>query len=175
MGTFAVLLRGVNVGPHHRIAMPAFRSLLEGIGATEVQTYVQSGNAVVGWAGSPGSLADRVAQALREELDLAVPLLVRSADELEEVVAGNPFADEELDPKLLHACFLGGDLPPGLVEPESLLPDRVVPGPGLLYIAYAGSTHDAKATKLLNSKRFPVVMTARNWRTVLALRDLARR
>ena len=174
MTTFAVLLRGVNVGPHNRISMPAFRAVLEGIGATDVQTYLQSGNAVVGWARSADDLSAAVARALATQLDLHVPLLVRSAVELEQVVDGNPFAGEDLDPTLVHACFLGDDLPPGLVDPEALLPDRVVPGPGLLYVAYEGGSHDAKVTKLLNSKRFPVVMTARNWRTVVALRDLAR-
>ena len=42
-----VLLRGVNVGGHNRISMPDLRAALEGLGCREVQTYVQSGNAVV--------------------------------------------------------------------------------------------------------------------------------
>jgi uncharacterized protein (DUF1697 family) len=114
-----------------------------------------------------------VEQGLRNELDLQVPLLVRSGAQLKQVVRDNPFAGEDVDPKLLHACFLGGKLPPGVVVPEALLPDRVVPGKDVLYVAYEAGSRDAKATKLLNSKRFPVVMTARNWNTVLALRDLA--
>ena len=165
----AVLLRGVNVGGSNRIAMPAFRAVLEEVGCTDVQTYLQSGNAVVSWSRSPTALAGAVAEAL----PLDVPVLVRTAAELEAVVQGNPFAGEELDPALLHAVFLGG--PPPELDLDALLPDRVVPADQLLYVAYASNAHGSKAARTLSSKRFPVVASARNWRTVLALHDLAHR
>lgn len=172
MTRLAVLLRGVNVGGHNRIAMAAFRSLLEGLGCTEVKTHLQSGNAVVTWSGSAAALAKAVEQSLREEADLPVSVLARTAVELDAVVRGNPFAGEELDPTLLHVVFLGG--PPPEVDIEALLPDRVVPAQRELYVAYAVNSHESKAAKLLQGKRFPVVATARNWRTVLALQELAR-
>jgi uncharacterized protein (DUF1697 family) len=169
MTVHAVLLRGVNVGPNNRIAMPAFRSLLERLGCTDVRTYLQSGNAVVGWPGSGEQLRLSVEAALRDELDLPVAVLVRSAAELDAVVADNPFEVE--DPKLLHVVFLSG--PPPELEVDQLLPDRVAPGPECLYVAFASGFHDSKASKLLSSKRFPLVASARNWRTVLALQELA--
>jgi uncharacterized protein (DUF1697 family) len=169
MTVHVVLLRGVNIGASNRIAMPAFRSLLEGLGCSEVRTYLQSGNAVVGWSGSGDELQAAVEQALRDELDLAVAVLVRSAAELAAVVAGNPFAVD--DPKLLHVVFLSG--PPPEVAADELLPDRVAPGPDCFYVAYATGSQDSKASKLLTGKRFPLVTSARNWRTVLALQELA--
>ena len=42
-----VLLRGINIGPRNRIAMPALREALEEAGFTDVQTYLQSGNVVL--------------------------------------------------------------------------------------------------------------------------------
>lgn len=171
MTRHVVLLRGVNVGSHNRIAMPAFRALLEGVGATEVVTHLQSGNAVVGWAGSTENLRVAVEEALRDDLSLPVAALVRTGAELEATVAANPF--EVVDPKLLHVVFLSG--PPPQLDTDDLLPDRVASGPDCLYVAYAGSSHDSKASKLLSSKRFPLVSSARNWRTVIALHELARR
>ena len=167
----AVLLRGVNVGGNNRIAMPAFRSLLEDLGCTEVQTYLQSGNAVATSSLPEPSLAQAVTEALKAELSLEVAVLVRTAAELDAVVERNPFADEQLDPKLLHAVFLDGPAPE--LDLPALLPDRVVPGDRVLYVAYDSNAHSSKAAKLLSSKRFPVVATARNWRTVLALQELA--
>lgn len=164
-----VLLRGVNVGASNRIAMPALRSLLEELGGTRVQTYLGSGNAVLDWSGTCAGLATAVSKALRKRLSLDVPVLVRTGAELDAVVAANPFACESLEPTLLHAVFLDGP-PPSLPD---LTPDRVVPGDRVLYVAYAVDGHSSKAAKLLSSKRFPVVASARNWRTVLALRDLA--
>lgn len=164
----AVLLRGVNVGASNRIAMADFRLLLEDIGCSDVQTYLQSGNAAVTWDGSPAKLAAAVVDAL----PLAVSVLVRTGSELEHVVQANPFADEDLDPIQLHAVFLSGR-PPEL-DLESLLPDRLVAGERVLYVAYARGSHGTKAAALLSSKRFPVVASARNWRTVLALQELCR-
>ena len=40
------LLRGINVGPNKRIAMPALREACAGAGLGDVRTYVQSGNVV---------------------------------------------------------------------------------------------------------------------------------
>ena len=146
--------------------MADLRALLVDVGAVDVQTYLQSGNAVLGWDGIPSSLEAAVAQGLRERLALDVPVLVRTADELEAVVAGCPFEVE--DPKLLHAVFLQGPAP----ELPDLSPDRIAVRDRVLYVAYASDAHDSRAARLLSSKRFPVVATARNWRTVLALREL---
>jgi len=171
----AVLLRGVNVGGHNRIAMAAFRALLENVGCTEVQTYLQSGNAVVTWPGTADDLASAVERALRDVLHLPVSLLVRTAAELDAVVAGNPFPEPEVDPKLLHAVFLPGQLAPEALDREALLPDRLVLGDRVLYVRYASGSQNSAAAKLLSSRRFPLVASARNWRTVLALQELAAR
>ena len=47
MAKHIVLLRGINIGPRNRIAMPALREALEDAGFTDVQTYLQSGNVVL--------------------------------------------------------------------------------------------------------------------------------
>ena len=166
----AVLLRAVNLGARNRIAMPAFRSLLESLGCSDVATYLQSGNAVVTSRRTPASLAKAVAAALRSELDLSVGVLVRTAAEIDDVVASNPF-DDVTDLKLLHAVFLE-TAAPDLTDVD-VLPDRVAAGDRVVYVTYASSSQDSRAAKALNGKAFSG-STARNWRTVLALQDLAR-
>lgn len=164
-----VLLRAVNLGARNRIAMADFRALLERLGCTDVRTYLQSGNAVVTSRRSAAALARAVAEALRDDLDLPVSVLVRTADELDAVVAGNPFVAEDLDPTALHAVFLDGPAP---AVPD-VSPDRLVAGDRVLYVAYAAGSRDSAAGKALSRRAFPVT-TARNWRTVLALQELAR-
>jgi uncharacterized protein (DUF1697 family) len=168
-----VLLRGVNVGKHNRISMPAFRGVLEAVGCTEVQTYVQSGNAVVACNGS----ADRLAAAVRAELTAAAGLdvlvMVRTGAELAAVVEANPFAGEAYDPKLLHVAFLTGPPDPerlAAVDHGALLPDRMAVGDRALYLCYATRSQNSPLAKV----RLGVEATARNWTTVTALRDLAR-
>lgn len=165
-----VLLRAVNLGARNRIAMPAFRAVLEGVGCTDVATYLQSGNAVVTSRRTPASLAKAVAAALRSDLDLSVGVLVRTADELDAVVSGNPFSDVT-DPKLLHAVFLES-ASPDLTDAE-VAPDRLATGDRVVYVAYATSSQDSRAAKVLGGKTFSG-STARNWRTVLALQELPR-
>ena len=165
-----VLLRGINVGRHNRIAMPDLRAALEGIGCRGVATYVQSGNAVVDHDGTPGQLEGAVTSALAER-GLVVPVMVRTAEELVRVVAQSPWQD--LDPKKLHVAFLSGDPGPGKVaaiDHEALLPERVVVGERVLYLDYALG---AGRSRGLDRLRLGVDATARNWRTVTALRDLA--
>jgi uncharacterized protein (DUF1697 family) len=46
MPAYIVLLRGVNLGPHNRMKMEPFQKSLRALGFEQVQTYIQSGNAV---------------------------------------------------------------------------------------------------------------------------------
>lgn len=163
-----VLLRGINVGGHNRLAMADLRTLLGDLGCRDVVTYVQSGNAVVD---GPPDLVPAVERALAER-GLDVRVLTRTAEELDAVVAGNPL---EADPTMLHAVFLSGQPDPAVVDPAQLLPDQVVLGDRVVYVRYAGGSHGTAASKLLSGKRFPLVATARNWRTVLALQELVHR
>lgn len=165
-----VLLRGVNVGRAHRLSMPDLRSTLEDVGCADVRTYVQSGNAVVEWGGSAAEL-EVAARAGLAERGLAVPVMVRTADELARVVAARPWTD--LDPKLFHVAFLSADPDPAEVaqiDHEALLPERVVVGERVLYLDYAGGVHRSRG---LGRLRLGVDATARNWRTVTALHELA--
>ncbi len=172
MDRLIVLLRGVNVGKHNRISMPALRDILAAAGCTDVQTHLQSGNAVVTWSGS----ADRLAAAVRAELTAAAGLdvlvMVRTGAELAAVVEGSPFAGEAFDPKLLHVAFLTGSPAPDLVaavDHDALLLDRMVVGERVLYLRYATGSQNSPPARV----RLGVEATARNWRTVTALRDLA--
>ncbi len=166
-----VLLRGINVGRANRISMPDLRAVLERVGCRDVQTYVQSGNAVVEHEAAPAELERLVAAALAEH-GLPVPVMVRTGEELARVVEASPWTD--LDPKLFHVAFLSGDPDPekvAAIDHEALLPERVVVGERVLYLDYALG---AGRSKGLDRLRLGVDATARNWRTVNALRDLAR-
>lgn len=168
-----VLLRGVNVGAHNRLSMGDFRAALTASGCTGVSTYLQSGNAVVD--AEPDGLGTRVEQALRDGTGLDLRVLVRTADELADVVAGNPFPERVDQPKRLHVVFLGGT--PRRQELNALGPshgsDELRAGDRVLYLSYAGGSQKSPLEKVL--KRLDLVQTARNWTTVTALLDLARR
>ena len=169
MSLLVVLLRGVNVGRHNRIAMADLRALLDGVGCRDVRTYVQSGNAVVTSKRSPASLETAVAGALAAA-GLPARVMVRTAEELARVVAQSPWDD--LDPKQYQVAFLSAQPEPAAVEAidhEALLPERLVVGERVLYMDHAGRIQNSR----LDRVRLGVEATARNWRSVLALQEMA--
>src|SRR2546423_5259888 len=93
-----VLLRGVNVGAHNRISMPELRALLTSAGFDDVRTYVQSGNVVLSSDASPEQLARECAQRIADGFGLDVDVVVRTRDELAEVVRRNPLGDVAVNP-----------------------------------------------------------------------------
>ncbi len=63
---YAVLLRGVNVGEKNKLVMREFVQTLERLGASSVETIINSGNAVLRFDGDARALRDSVDRALRD-------------------------------------------------------------------------------------------------------------
>jgi uncharacterized protein (DUF1697 family) len=172
----AVLLRGVNVGKHNRIAMADLRRLLGDLdGVTDVATLLQSGNAVV-TTDDPDGLAERVERALSSDAGLDVRVVVRTADQLEAAIAANPFPTRAAEqPKMLHLAFTEKPADPAVVEAFGSRhgADEIAVGPpptGDLYLSYETSSFDSPINKVLT--KLDGVATTRNWNTVLKLRDM---
>lgn len=172
-----MLLRGVNVGGHNRLPMADLRSLLGTLGYEDVDTYLQSGNAVCTAPGPPGDVAAAVATGLERAFGLSVPVVARSAEQWSGLVAANPLVHLERDPKRLHVTFLDG-LPDAdhlaalAAEADGLAPERIeVVGPDA-YLHTPGGFASTRFTPSFLERRLGRLATTRNWRTVLALADL---
>lgn len=172
-----LLLRAVNLGPRNRIAMPALRELLTAAGFVDVRTHVQSGNIVLTSDAAPGALAKKVGRLIDKEFGFEPAIVMRTRDELAEVVARNPLARVAKDPKRYQVSFLEHELDAGVVEE---LEQLAVKGERLVALGrelYAWHPHGVARSRLwtgIASPRLPVVSTARNWSTttsVLALAD----
>jgi uncharacterized protein (DUF1697 family) len=171
-----VLLRGVNVGRHQRIAMARLRELLERTGCEDVRTHLQSGNAVVTSEQAPAALADVVRSALAEHEGMDVAVVVRTAGELRQVVAGNPLLPLMDDPARMLVSFLPG--PPDADRLAALVaqdfsPDQVHVAGREVYLWCAAGLLVSQATKAFADPRRGLGGTARNWRTVTRLAELA--
>jgi uncharacterized protein (DUF1697 family) len=171
-------LRAVNVGGRNRVAMTALRELLEGLGYGEVETHLQSGNAVFDApGGTPGETAQEIEGALAERLHVAARVLVRSAAELERAIAGNPLADLATDPARMLVTFLSqapeGEAAEGLVAAD-FEPDVFAFGEREVYVWCPEGLNATKLSNAFWEKRLGVVATGRNWRTVTRMLELAR-
>jgi uncharacterized protein (DUF1697 family) len=90
MTRVVALLRSVNVGGSNRLMMADLREAVQSLGATKVQTYLQSGNVVFTVEGSMDGLQAAIRQRLRERCGLNVHVLLRTAEQMESIVAANP-------------------------------------------------------------------------------------
>ncbi len=105
MPTHVALLRGINVGGRNRVAMADLRAIVTSLAHADVATYIQSGNVVFTSTQTDSSaIAAALEQAIAESLSVRPKVVVLSRAELAQVVADNPYPDEN-NPKCLHAAF----------------------------------------------------------------------
>jgi uncharacterized protein (DUF1697 family) len=182
MPTHVALLRGINLGPHKRVAMPALRALVAGLGHTEVSTYIASGNVLFTAADPPGDLAADLEQAIAAECGVSCRVVVLTRAELAHVVEDNPYPDEP-DPKRVHAIFLTGPSGPAaqarLDQVRERLGDKVGRDEAeirgrTLYVHTPEGFGRSELAKVLSRPGGPAEGTARNWATVTKLAAMCR-
>lgn len=102
MTRFVALFRGINVGKAKRIAMADLRALLQTLGYTEVHTLLNSGNAVFNAAeGTALQHARDIQAAVAKTLGVDALVIVKSAKEMDAIVAGNSLSEIATDPSRL--------------------------------------------------------------------------
>ena len=105
------LLRGINVGGKNKLPMAGLVEIFSAAGCKEVRTYIQSGNVV--FVASPKTakrIPSLITEGIAASFGLAVPVVLRTIDELREVAEGNPFLRSGADAESMHVAFLA-DLP----------------------------------------------------------------
>ena len=176
---YAILLRGVNVGGHARVAMPRLRAVLEAAGHENVRTYLNSGNAVLTAAGTDeDALGAAVEGLIEEHFGLRVACLARSAGYLRAVIDANPYAEQAAaDGRHVHATFLSAAPDPdrlAAVPPERFAPEEYEVGDRVLYLSLPQGIGRSKLAEALARSAVPPGRTAttRNWNTVVKLAEL---
>jgi len=169
------LLRGINIGPSKRIAMADLRAIVESLGHTDVETYLQSGNVVFTPKRRAKHSAEPLSAAIREATGLDVPIVTRTGAELARVVEANPYSVD--DPTKVVVAFLAdavdlGDL--ALGDLSSYLPDELTISARELYVSVPNGQARSKLMEALTKRSLPTTLTVRNWRTVEALAELSR-
>lgn len=176
MARQVALLRGINLGPHKRVPMADLRAALERAGYGDVRTYLQSGNVVLSTDLSGDPLARAIEELVREELGVDAAVVVRSGDELADVVRRDPFGELASDPRLYQVSFLSGEPDGGAVqalEAAAEHPERLVVSGREIFAWHPGGIARSPLAEALGKARLGVTATARNWRTVTQLLALA--
>jgi uncharacterized protein (DUF1697 family) len=166
------LLRGINVGGHNKVPMAQLRRTVESTGATNVATYIQSGNVVLTSHLTPQQLRAALERAITEQLGVNPTVMVRTADELAAVVEQTPFP--EAADNTVHVAFLHE--PPDDATTERL--NAIETGDEMLavrgreiYLYLPGGLGRSKLADEMG-KQLKQPTTMRNWRTVNKLLEM---
>jgi uncharacterized protein (DUF1697 family) len=182
MTTYIALLRAVNVGGTGKLSMADFRNLLEDLGYRNVQTYIQSGNAVFDAPGSASKVSQAIAAGLQKVMGASASVIVRTHGELDRIIAANPYAAEAAaDGARVHVAFLAVPAPTAAVADLDRIiaqhpsrRDRYHLVGDTLYLNLPDGAAETKFSgKSLDRALGGISATARNWNTVLKLHSMS--
>jgi len=174
MPVWIALLRGINVGGNRPLPMAGFRTLLTGLGYSDVTTYIQSGNAVFSGGETAEDIAQEIRQAIAAQFGFEAQVFVLSARSLDAAIAANPYPQAAADPKTLHLFFFRN--PPNAPSPDldALLCEGeayAVIGTTLYLYTPDGFGRSGFANRMGRYVNAPT--TARNLRSCIKIAELA--
>lgn len=164
---YVALLRAVNVGGTGKLPMATLTDMCETLGFGKVKTYIASGNVVFQSDGSE----DRIRSALEEQLHAyagkSVGVIVRTAAEIADTLARNPFADSPGN--RVMALFVDGALSAASLDGiTGITNEQVRLGARELFVLYPDGMANTRI-RIPSAKHG----TARNMNTVAKLAEMA--
>src|SRR5215216_6356544 len=178
MNTYAVLLRGINVGGKNKVPMTGLKKVLEELGFSNVSTYIASGNVIL--------TSDKPAEKIKAQIEAALPerfnldnelikVLALTRNQLQAVIDNKPEGFGE-QPEKYHsdAIFLMG------IDSTQAMPvfdpregvDKIWPGNGVIYSQRLSSQRTKSRLNKMMASPFYKSMTIRSWQTTIKLLEI---
>ena len=135
MTAYVALLRAMNVAGTGKLPMTELKRIGSECGFTDVRTFIASGNLLF-----TSDLAEADAQAMIEAkleafFGKPVAVFVRTAAEMAEVAAANPFTDDK--PSRVMAHFIAEKpVAAMLAEARDVVGERLALGPRAIIVSY---------------------------------------
>jgi uncharacterized protein (DUF1697 family) len=164
------LLRGVNLGKR-QVVMAELRAALEKAGFDDVRTLLASGNVVLSSKLKGAKLEAKLEEVILDGLGLKTDVFVRTGDELDAIMAANPFkAFTKTTPTFMVVNFMRAPATQAemeAMEKSALTGEEIAQGKGCLYIKFPNGQGPSKL-------KLPKLGSARNWNTVTKLAAVVR-
>lgn len=181
MAIYIALLRGINVGGKNKIKMADLRELLERIGLEKVQTYIQSGNILFESDEAEAALRERIEQEIETRFGLSITVILRTSDELKQIVESCPFSDEQIaeaeatsEGECLYVSMLLAEPLAervGKLEAFDFKDDQYRIVGRDVFLLFRQSIRNSKLA--VQVEKLGVTATTRNWKTISKLVALA--
>lgn len=178
MRIYISVLRGINVSGKKVIKMDSLKDSYADLGFIKIHTYIKSGNVIFQ---SPKSGQQKIANMLKNKISddygFEVPVIVKDADELKNVIKNNPFlSNQNVNPAFLHITFLSAV--PLKSEVDKLKerdysPDIFIVIDDIIYLYIPCGYGNTKLNNNFFENKLKVIATTRNWNTVNELCEIA--
>jgi uncharacterized protein (DUF1697 family) len=166
--SYVALLRAVNVGGR-KLLMGDLKSIAYELKLSRARTYIASGNLLFSSNETEESLKRLLEKRLAAHMAAAVGVMLRTADEMAEVTARNPFASEPGN--RVAVIFLDSAPPANTIETaRNVDGERIALGEREVYVAYGEMGMGQSRLRIPAAEKG----TARNMNTVARLAELAR-
>lgn len=178
METYLLLLRGINVGGKNKVPMAELKSALQGLGFSDVLTYIASGNVVLRSKNYPAQVKNTVEQTLPKVFvldDNRIKVLVLTHDQLKDVVENKPDGFGESPEKYHSDVIFTID-----VDTSEIMPlfkpregvDKIWQGEGVVYSQRLSTMRTKSRLNVIASTPQYKSLTIRTWNTTLKLLDI---
>jgi uncharacterized protein (DUF1697 family) len=169
---WVAFLRAVNLGGRNKVPMAELRALLEDAGYDGVRTYIASGNVLLEGPAKRAALASTVERLVANGFGVTTTAILRKPRELARIVEAHPFGDASET----HVVFLAARPTKAaaarLDAVDSDADSAVVAGSDL-YLRLPRGVQGSRLSAARLESLLGVPATMRNWRTVVALAELA--
>lgn len=149
--------------------MNDLKAIAVDLGFANVRSYIASGNLLFASDVAEAKVKAMLEDVLDKHMKAPVPVIIRTAGELDRIVRDNPFADQPGN--RVAAIFLDRRPPPDVVESARNRADdeRIALGQREVYVAYGELGMGRSRLQIPAAK----AGTARNMNTVAKLAELA--
>jgi uncharacterized protein (DUF1697 family) len=175
MNSYAVFLRGINVGGIN-IKMADLKKALQTRPFTNVLTLLASGNVVLTSELDPAGVKREFEACLRETFGYDAWVVVLTADRVAALVEACPYPADDASTHTYLTLASDAAALSELFESGSALDgtELTLLGPeALAWLAPAGGTLDSPFSKLTSKAKYKAATTTRNLRTMVKVRDAA--
>ena len=166
MTAFVALLRAVNVSGTGKLPMVELKAMADACGFGSTRTFIASGNLLLTSDRGEAEVAAMLEGKLQAYFGRRVPVFVRTAAEMTDAAAGNPFGDDQPSRVMVH--FISEEPCQAMLDAATNVDgERMALGPRSIYVSYGAGIGQSKL-------KVPAVRdgTARNMNTVAKLAAL---
>jgi uncharacterized protein (DUF1697 family) len=179
MQTLISFLRGINMAGHYSLKMTDLSDMYKSLGFKDARTYIQSGNVIFTSAANQQvtEITEKIEAAILKKFGYVVPVITRSTDEIKNIIAANPFLQEDkFDPSKMVAILLYEK--PTEIQIQKVIkisypPDKFVITGNEIFVYCPNGFGKSKLYTNFFEKKMGVTGTARNWKTLTTILSLA--